>query len=104
MNYEDIKRHFETFPPPQEVDWKPWAKITDTQLFLKSCYIGIRNFNGPVERCPAWWHLKDFYLLIKRTAAQPAAPSEQPVTAIEAAASEALEAPEEEVIQESVEV
>ena len=25
------------------------------------------HFNGPVERCPAWWHLKDFYLHIKRT-------------------------------------
>lgn len=77
MNYEDIKRHFEAFPPPQEVGWKPWAKIVDSQLFLKSCYIGIRNFNGPLELCPAWWHLKDFYLHAKRSAAQESAALEK---------------------------
>lgn len=70
MNYEEIKRYFETSPPPAQVEWTPWAKITDTQVFLRSCYIGIRNFNGPVERCPAWWHLRDFYLLIKKTTQQ----------------------------------
>lgn len=73
MNYEDIKRHFENSPPPKEVVWTEWAKITDTQVFLKSCYIGIRNFNGPPDRCPAWWHLRDFYLLMKKTAQQTAA-------------------------------
>lgn len=67
MNHEEIKRYFESTPPAKEVDWKAWAKITDTQFFLKSCYIGINNFNDPIERCPAWWHLKDFYLHIKRT-------------------------------------
>ncbi|WP_369014125.1 DUF6965 family protein [Flavobacterium anhuiense] len=68
MNPEEIKRYFDNTPPPLQVDWKPWAKITDSQLFLKSCYTGIRTFNGPLEMCPAWWHLKDFYILIKRTA------------------------------------
>lgn len=68
MTHEEIKRHFESNPPPQEVQWKQWAKITDSQLFLTSCYIGIHNFNGPLEMCPAWWHLKDFYLHIKRNA------------------------------------
>jgi len=66
MTPEEIKKYFEAFPPPQRVDWKPWAKITDSQAFLKSCYSTIRNFNGPLERCPAWWHLKDFYLLVKK--------------------------------------
>lgn len=66
MTPEEIKRYFDSTPPPVEVDWKPWAKITDSQTFLKSCYIGINNFNGPIERCPAWWHLKDFYLHVKR--------------------------------------
>lgn len=75
MNYEDIKRHFENNPPPKEVEWTEWAKITDTQVFLKSCYIGIRNFNGPADRCPAWWHLRDFYLLMKKTVQQTAAES-----------------------------
>jgi hypothetical protein len=70
MNYEDIKRHFENTPPPKEVKWTDWANITDTQLFLKSCYIGIRNFNGTIDRCPAWWHLRDFYILIKKTVPQ----------------------------------
>ncbi|WP_427874069.1 DUF6965 family protein [Flavobacterium sp. MMS24-S5] len=70
MNHEEIKRYFDNTPPPLQVDWKPWAKITDSQLFLKSCYTGIRTFNGRLEMCPAWWHLKDFYLLIKRTATE----------------------------------
>lgn len=71
MNPEEIKRYFEASPPPTEVQWKPWAKITDTQLFLKSCYTGIRTFSGSLDMCPAWWHLKDFYILIKKTAPQP---------------------------------
>lgn len=70
MNYEDIKRYFDNNPPPKEVAWTEWAKITDTQVFLKSCYTGIKNFNGNIERCPAWWHLKDFYQLIKGTASK----------------------------------
>ncbi|MCR4032129.1 MULTISPECIES: DUF6965 family protein [Flavobacterium] len=73
MNYEDIKRHFESSPPPKEVKWTQWAYISDTQQFLKSCYIGIRNFNGPLDRCPAWWHLRDFYILMKKTSQQNAA-------------------------------
>lgn len=72
MNHEDIKRHFEAFPPPKEVEWLPWAKISDTQVFLRSCYTTIRNFNGPTDRCPAWWHLRDFYLLMKKTPQQTA--------------------------------
>ncbi|KAF2342962.1 DUF6965 family protein [Flavobacterium tistrianum] len=70
MNPEEIKRYFDANPPPLQADWKPWAKITDSQLFLKSCYTGIRTFNGSLDMCPAWWHLKDFYLLIKRSAPQ----------------------------------
>jgi len=66
MTPDEIKRYFETTPPPKEVDWKPWAKITDSQVFLKSCYSTIRNYNGNLEMCPAWWHLKDFYMLIRR--------------------------------------
>lgn len=68
MNHEEIKRYFEASPPPKEVQLTPWANITDTQVFLKSCYSTIKNFNGPVDRCPAWWHLRDFYILIKKTA------------------------------------
>lgn len=68
MNLEEIKRYFEASPPPKEVRLTPWANITDTQVFLKSCYSTIRNFNGPVERCPAFWHLRDFYILMKKTA------------------------------------
>ncbi|MFC4392017.1 DUF6965 family protein [Flavobacterium quisquiliarum] len=70
MNHEEIKRYFENNPPPKEVQWTAWAKITDSQVFLNSCYTTIRNFNGPVDRCPAWWHLRDFYLHIKKTAGQ----------------------------------
>ncbi|MBZ4037509.1 hypothetical protein K6T82_22300 [Flavobacterium sp. 17A] len=76
MNYEDIKRHFENNPPPKEVQWTAWANITDTKLFLRSCYIGIINFNGPADRCPAWWHLRDFYILMKKNANLQAVPEE----------------------------
>lgn len=67
MTHEEIKRYFESTPPPLEVNWKPWAKISDTQLFLRSCYTGIYNYNGSLEMCPAWWRLKDFYILMKRS-------------------------------------
>lgn len=76
MNPEEIKRYFENNPPPEQVDWKPWAKITNTQTFLKSCYTGIQTFNGTLEMCPAWWHLKDFYLLIKKSVPQKTASEE----------------------------
>ena len=61
MNLEEIKRYFEKNPPPVSVDWKPWAKISDTQKFLTGSYITISNFKGNIETCPAWWHLKEFY-------------------------------------------
>lgn len=73
MNHEEIKRYFENNPPPGEVRLTEWANITDTQVFLRSCYSTIRNFNGPVDRCPAWWHLRDFYILMKKTVQQTAA-------------------------------
>lgn len=88
MNHEEIKRYFENNPPPKEVRLTEWANITDTQVFLRSCYSTIRNFNGPIDRCPAWWHLRDFYLLIKRTAAQQTAPSEQSLEGEEAVSGE----------------
>ncbi|TDW47765.1 hypothetical protein EV144_10450 [Flavobacterium sp. 270] len=72
MNHEEIKRYFEASPPPKEVRLTPWANITDTQVFLKSCYSTIQNFNGPTDRCPAWWHLRDFYILMKKTTQQTA--------------------------------
>ncbi|WP_433836283.1 DUF6965 family protein [Flavobacterium anhuiense] len=52
MNHEEIKRYFENNPPPKEVRLTEWANITDTQVFLNSCYSTIRNFNGPVDRMP----------------------------------------------------
>ena len=61
MNPEDIKRYFEKNPPPASVEWKPWAKITDTKRFLESCYIAIAYHKGNIETCPSWWHLKEFY-------------------------------------------
>ena len=61
MNPEEIKRYFEKNPPPLEIQWKPWAKITDTQKFLENCYITISNYKGNIENCPAWWRLKEFY-------------------------------------------
>ncbi|KAF2340394.1 DUF6965 family protein [Flavobacterium tistrianum] len=97
MNYEDIKRHFESSPPPKEAKWTEWAYISDTQLFLKSCYIGIRNFNGPADRCPAWWHLKEFYILMKKAASQTAG-EESPIE--EASGEIIAEAASEKAVSE----
>jgi len=66
MTPEEIKRYFDTTPPPQEVELKPWARITDSQLFLKSCFLTIYNYKGDLEMCPVWWHLKEFYTLVRR--------------------------------------
>jgi len=66
MTPDEIKRYFEATPPPTEVNWKPWAKITDSKVFLKSCYSTINNYKGSLDMCPAWWHLKDFYILVRR--------------------------------------
>ena len=65
MTPEEIKRYFEATPPPEEVELKPWAKITDSQLFLKSCFLTIYHYKGDLEMCPAWWHLKEFYTLVR---------------------------------------
>jgi len=61
-----IKRYFEAAPPPQEAELKPWARITDSQLFLKSCFLTIYHYKGDLDMCPAWWHLKEFYVLVRR--------------------------------------
>jgi len=49
MNVDEIKRYFEKYPPPQSVDWKPWAKITDTAKFLNSCYVTISYSKGTLK-------------------------------------------------------
>jgi len=61
MSPEEIKSYFEKNPPPTAVDWKPWAKITDTARFLEICYLRIEVFKGRMEDCPAWWRLREFY-------------------------------------------
>ncbi|MHC0446508.1 hypothetical protein [Flavobacterium sp. DG2-3] len=60
MAPREIKRYFEAFPSPKEALWKPWARITDSELFLKSCYSAINNYKGPIDSCPAFWNQKDF--------------------------------------------
>lgn len=61
MTPEEIKRYFIENPPPKEVNWKPHAKITDTQAFLNHTFVLINNHKGNLETCPAWWRLKEFY-------------------------------------------
>lgn len=97
MNYEDIKRHFENNPPPKEVQLTPWANITNTQVFLKSCYSTIKNFNGPVDRCPAWWHLRDFYILVKKNQKAAVPESSQEDAAHETPSKNLIEEAETEI-------
>jgi hypothetical protein len=60
----EIKTYFDQNPPPATYDFKPWAKITDCEKFLQSCYSELSNYTGPYERCPSYWRLKEFYLEI----------------------------------------
>ena len=62
MSPDEIKKYFERNPPPASVDWKPWIRITDTQKFMNSCFITLGSYKGNSESCPAWWHLREFYL------------------------------------------
>jgi len=61
MTPEELKAYFDSNPPPFEVAWKPWAKMINSKLFLEACYTGIENFKGNYEKCPDYWHLKEFY-------------------------------------------
>lgn len=61
MSVEEIKRYFDNNPPPEVVEWKAWAKITNTQVFLNYTYMLIDNYKGNIETCPAYWRLKEFY-------------------------------------------
>lgn len=58
----EIKAYFDQNPPPPTFDFKPWAKITDCEKFLQSCYSELANFNGPYEKSPGYWRLKEFYI------------------------------------------
>lgn len=61
MKPDDLHKYFELNPPPPTFDWKPWAKIIDTQQFLKSCFTAIANYRGDYNNCPSYWHIKEFY-------------------------------------------
>ncbi|WP_130855679.1 DUF6965 family protein [Olivibacter jilunii] len=61
MTLAELKDYFDKNPPPLEVNWKPWAKIINSRVFLENAYMCIENFNGNYERCPEYWHLKELY-------------------------------------------
>lgn len=61
MTPQQLKEYFDSNPPPLEVQWKPWAKIENTRHFIDACMTGIANYKGHYERCPDYWHLKEFY-------------------------------------------
>ncbi|RDI11258.1 DUF6965 family protein [Flavobacterium sp. AG291] len=65
MTVEEIKRYFTGNPPPKEVNWKPYAKITDAERFLAHAFVLIENHKGKQDDCPAWWRLKEFYQFMK---------------------------------------
>lgn len=61
MTPDELKEYFENNPPPLELQWKPWAKMTDSKRFIEGCLIGIGAFKGHYNHCPDYWHLKEFY-------------------------------------------
>lgn len=64
----EIKSYFDSNPPPETFDFKPWAKITDCEKFLQSTYNTLASNKGPYEECPAYWRLKEFYSeIVKRS-------------------------------------
>ncbi|MHA3788305.1 DUF6965 family protein [Flavobacterium hauense] len=66
MTPEEIKRYFLHNPPPEEVDWKPYMKIANSQGFLNHTFVLIHNHKGKLEDCPAWWRLREFYQDMKK--------------------------------------
>jgi len=63
MNPDEIRRYFEKNPPPKEVAWKPWAKITDTKKFLESCYSSISNYKAILKAAQPSGISKNFILI-----------------------------------------
>lgn len=61
MSVEEIKKYFDNNPPAEVIEWKPWAKITNSQNFLNNCYNLISTHKGNIDACPAYWRLKEFY-------------------------------------------
>lgn len=64
----EIKSYFDSNPPPETFDFKPWAKITDCEKFLQSTYNTLASYNGNYEDCPAFWRLKEFQIEMARLA------------------------------------
>jgi len=60
MTPQELQEYFEQNPPPEEVQWKEWAKITDTKKFITNSLISIRQSSN-YNKCPDYWHLLEFY-------------------------------------------
>lgn len=61
MTPHELKDYFDNNPPPFELQWKPWAKMINSKRFIEGCLTGIEAFKGHYEKCPDYWHLKEFY-------------------------------------------
>lgn len=61
MTPQELQEYFVNNPPPKEVQWKEWAKITDTKKFIESALMCIKQFKGNYNNCPDYWHLMEFY-------------------------------------------
>ena len=61
MTPQELKEYFDNNPPPFEVDWKPWAKMVNSKLFIENALMCIEQFNGRYDKCPDYWHLLEFY-------------------------------------------
>jgi len=61
MTPQELKEYFDQNPPPFEIDWKPWAKIINSKVFLTSSYKSIERFKGNYQQCPSYWHLLELY-------------------------------------------
>jgi len=74
----EIKSYFDSNPPPETFDFKPWAKITDCEKFLQSTYNTLSSYSGNYEDCPAYWRLKEFYKAVREEGREASAVSGLP--------------------------
>jgi len=61
MTPQELRKYFDENPPPLEIEWRPWAKIVNSRVFLDNAFTCISLFKGNYRNCPDYWHLVDLY-------------------------------------------
>lgn len=68
MTPAELKMFFDSRQLPDQLDWHPWAKITDTKKFLSSNFQELADVvkRGDYTKSPAYWHLLDLKIMLEK--------------------------------------